>query len=349
MQCICLPAFGQSLRKDVSNQNFDLPKGLERIKEEIVVLEKEYNKLVKDIDKLEDEIVSAKYTNKILEEQIDSLKRQVATLDKQLAQKKQIEKGMDSIKKQTEDNRTNKRIAEQQLIDKRAKEENLKAEMLTGDKYARLYINNLMDITKRPFSEVSPSDIEKVKFEMNEFSEFNLGREFTLKLNKFESYYKLYEDGKLGITCATTKENILNTRRQIMKILNDYDATQNNFKPITTQQYKELDNLDIALSRYKDGVNELKNIVDAINNDPTIKSCREAVNTEACLKRMTQIIEKNDGNKRAFERYFEVIPYLETLRTKYWEELKNNPLDTPTETEEEINALWKLWYETQTN
>jgi hypothetical protein len=57
---------------------------------------------------------------------------------------------------------------------------------------------------------------------------------------------------------------------------------------------------------------------------------------------MMLYIEKNDNNKRVFERYFETIPYLNDLRIQYWDELQANPIDT-TNIENEIIKLWKLW------
>ena len=144
-------------------------------------------------------------------------------------------------------------------------------------------------------------------------------------------------------------EHIIAVRTPIVDLINKYEESQSATKIISKEQYDELSEMNQTFRGYKKGMNALKEMVNKINNDAKIKEYREAGEIDKCIAQIAQIIEKNDSNKETYEQYFESIPCLNNLLKKYWEELNENPLTSPTKTEEEINALWKLWYETKTN
>lgn len=345
MQCVCLPAFGQ-VRVDVSNQNFDTNKSLGQIKAEIEFLEQTYIKLEGEIEVIQNKIALVSSENGVLSKQIDSLNGQIKILDKQLAQKRQIERGIDSIKKQTEENRRSKKNAENNLVKEKDKENKLRAKVQTGEKYAKLEINNeLDDVTRRRFSSVTDNDVVEIESLIEYYSDYNGIRVYETKLNKFREHLNQYREADMALKTPHGPEHIIAVRTPIVDLINKYEESQSATKIISKEQYDELSEMNQTFRRYKRGVNALKEMVNKINNDAKIKEYREAGEIDKCIAQIAQIIEKNDSNKETYEQYFESIPCLNNLLKKYWEELNENPLTSPTKTEEEINALWKLWYE----
>ena len=116
---------------------------------------------------------------------------------------------------------------------------------------------------------------------------------------------------------------------------------------ITKEQFGELDSLDVKLSRFNNGIKELKKIVEGINKNEKIvkiRSERRVGSKKDCLDLMRQYIvpEKGTEQDKIYQRYFAMIPYLEKLLKKYWEELKKNPFSTPTKSEVVITNLVAL-------
>ena len=111
---------------------------------------------------------------------------------------------------------------------------------------------------------------------------------------------------------------------------------------MSEEQFKELDNLDIHLSRYKGGVREFKKIINRVNSDDRIIRFRaenKSTDKQACWEVMKKYVEPGVGMKQdeIFERYFTVVPYLNNAFKRYWEELKNNPLSKTTIEAEILN------------
>ena len=327
---ISIPVFGQT--ENIINQSFN------QIKAENVVLQNSLKEIEAKLNEIEVYLYRQNAELENIKMECDSLKEYRHTLWEQFSQKDTFEKAIANKKKMLKNNEQHLNSIENILADITLEKCDIESHIKNkGEKYVKLLFN----ITTKPYSSVTTDEIENVKLALNYFSELECCREYSPKLKNFEEVYNLYHEAKNALCKECNSLEIKNFRDQIINILNAYDLASN--KMITKEQYEELDKLDIALSRYSlGGVTELHKIVTDINNDPRIIELRDKGDREECIKLMMLYIEKNDNNKRAFERYFEVVPYFDNLRIKYWEELQANPIDT-TSIENEIIKLWKLW------
>jgi len=99
---------------------------------------------------------------------------------------------------------------------------------------------------------------------------------------------------------------------------------------MTREQFQEMDSMDIKLSRFFGGINELKEIVKTANG----------YRNQSDWDKDKAIAYREEVERSAeYQRYFEEIPFLKDLLEEYWKELEENPLKTLTKTEEEINKL----------
>ena len=81
------------------------------------------------------------------------------------------------------------------------------------------------------------------------------------------------------------------------------------------------------MSRYKNGVRELKAVVLAVNTNKDVNKYRSIGDKDACINAIAAIVlPNNDDIKRVYERYFDVIPFLKRMVDEYWSELQENPL-----------------------
>lgn len=113
---------------------------------------------------------------------------------------------------------------------------------------------------------------------------------------------------------------------------------------MTQEQFLEMDSLNIKLSRIAGGIRNLRGIVESakekIANLPESESKGKECLVEISIYRKKVENYRKDFEKSAeYQRYFEVIPFLKDLLNEYWEELKEDPLKTPTETEKKIKKL----------
>lgn len=149
-------------------------------------------------------------------------------------------------------------------------------------------------------------------------------------------YWKLYEEGVKALQSNYNPQNIKRIRDQLKPLI----ANKNN-TPLNAEQFTELDNLDICLSRFKNGVKELQNLMDCINNDATVKQLRQEgndTNCTACIEAIRKYIlpEAGSEGERIQQRYFDRVPYLKDKLRDYWSELQADPYIVPTKTEKEI-------------
>jgi hypothetical protein len=331
MLSISNASFGQTDR--IINQSID------QIRQENAVLENKYEEIEVELNNIN---VSIYRKNEELKNTIyvyDSLTKYRKIIWEQMDQKERLEKAIINKQEMLITNQGHLKDTQKKLADiAHTRGEIECAIKSSGEKYVKLILN----LTTKPFSSITKDDIDNVKSSLNYFSELDCCKEYSSKFRDFQNVYELYLKARNALYKESDKIEIKNFRDNIINALNVYDQTNSANRIITPGQYTELDNLDIALSRYASGVAELYKIVESINNDTKIIELRKVGNSEECIKMMMLYIKKNDNNKRVFERYFETIPYLNDLRVQYWDELQANPIDT-TNIENEIIKLWKLW------
>lgn len=189
------------------------------------------------------------------------------------------------------------------------------------------------EIMQKGFSTITREEVESVNASLMDLGQMENSLTYKEKVDRFNEYYALFLQATEAITLNTPQETIDHLRDLIYPLI-DRTTTKLNEK-----QWSELDNLDIKLSRYENGKQKLKNIVNQVNTDTTVLQYRTCQQKEECIEAIRQILTPVQRTKDdVFSRYFDMIPFLQNLLNTYWEELQSDPFNT-TKTEEIINTL----------
>lgn len=201
----------------------------------------EYKKSKDFLAKLNKEVISLDSINNTLLVQIKDTKIDLATKYKKLANNQSVMSGMGAF---TEVQR------------ERKFEENLQ-------------------YTKRRFSQIDLVKLQRLLDQSNEFSDMNKYDEYVKRLRSTIANMNIYNDGIKAINTPFNEDVIVSVRERIIiltQIKND-NLKKGIFK-LTSNQFSELDSLDIKLSRFKGGMKTLKKIIVDINSDKQIASIR---------------------------------------------------------------------------
>lgn len=149
-------------------------------------------------------------------------------------------------------------------------------------------------------------------------------------------HWKLYDEGVQALQNSYNPKKVESIRKRLKPLIADKNNT-----PLNAEQFTELDNLDICLSRFKNGVKELQKLMDSINDDATVKLLRQEANDAnraACIEAIRKYILPEAGSEieSKHQRYFNRVPYLSNKLRDYWNELQADPYTVPTNTEKEI-------------
>ena len=266
----------------------------------------EYKKSKDFLAKLNKEVISLDSLNNALLMQIKGTKRDMATKHKELANNQSVMLGMGAFS----------------VVQRERKfEENLQ-------------------YTKRRFSQIDLVKLQRLLDQSNEFSDMNKYDEYVKRLRSTIANMNIFNDGVKAISTPFNEEVIVSVRERIIiptQIKND-NLKKGIFK-LTSNQFSELDSLDIKLSRFKGGMKALKKLIVDINSDKQIASIRLESNNRSNRTQLLNLIkpyiipEAGTDRKEKFERYFKMVPYLEKLLKQYWNEIKSNPFFVPTKTE----------------
>ena len=203
-----------------------------------------------------------------------------------------------------------------------------------------VYVRN-QETLKRKYSLISEIELGEIEVTTENFSQMEGFGEYQLRVKKVVANKRLYEQAINALNSPFNNDVIENIRGDLMVLFRiEKDDWQKEEFKLSEEQYSEMDTLDIKLSRYQNGIKELKKIVSKINKNEEIATCRKRHDKESCLGIMRGIVSPQDGegvNVRC--RYFDMIPHLNDLLREYWSELQENPFDVPTQTELKIKQL----------
>ena len=149
---------------------------------------------------------------------------------------------------------------------------------------------------------------------------------------------EIYDRCINALNAPFCKDTITSVRKKEVPMLNDYNnkSAQNT---LSDAQFKELDSLDISLSRYERGALELVKLIDKVNADAEVKKLREANDKAGYVEKVKSLVEENEANKAVYERYFNRLPYLTKLINDYLAEVENDQTLQTTKSEQEIKKL----------
>ena len=202
-------------------------------------------------------------------------------------------------------------------------------------KYARVDLDRRYAIFTKPYSQINPSEIDDIEMTLDSYIELDFYDEYRAKFDEFNRYYKIYLGANNALNQPYDSAHIEGYRTHTKSIYyrhRDGDPTLT----ISEEQFKEIDNIDISLSRYVNGYKELVKIVKAINNNTKLAQARKDGNEQECRSIISSIVERNPSNEAIFAKYFDKIAYLKNMHAMYLEELSNNPFAETTKAEEYI-------------
>ena len=334
---LALPVKGQSdLEKKIQN-NVTLEKEIELLKKDSANVKKEIRNQYLQIEKdsIKNKELNRKYSlllNSTSQESIMSLSMDVDSLQKL----------HDSL--QASIISTKKKISEKSIELKKADTELQDMSVYSEIQKQQAYKINLQYLSQK-YSHMSLEKLNELSNSIDEYKSFEGFNDYQKRLAAALNNKKLFDDAWECVSTGHGYQNVYAFRSRInalLEIKND-DSQKGMFK-LTKEQYNEVDSLDIRLSRYKSGIRELQGIVSKINSDEEIiqiRNTKKASSKKDCLALMRKYVipEENSEGSRIHARYFKMIPYLEKLLRKYWNELKDNPFNNPTKTEKTISDL----------
>lgn len=191
----------------------------------------------------------------------------------------------------------------------------------------RIFADNLLVLSKR-YSDITDDELRDISESINLFAYRKDFNEYEGRVAAAIRNRSLYQKAQTALSTQYDEGVVDGIRDELYKLLtiDSDDVTTSQFK-LTEQQFSQIDSLDIRLSRYKNGVRELKAVVVAINTSEDVNKYRSIGDKDACINAIAAIIlPDNDIMKRVYERYFNLIPFLKRMIDEYWLELQENPL-----------------------
>lgn len=214
------------------------------------------------------------------------------------------------------------------------------------DAYSRIqtdgiYEENLAILSMR-YSALTDEQLSAISQDIEMFSYRSDFLEYKKRVDAVTANFSLYKAAKQALSNPYDQEVVTSLRERISTLLAiESDSVPMGRFRLSEEQFAEIDSLDICLSRYRNGVVQLKSIVENVNTDAAVKRFRAEGNSEECIKAMAAIVlpEGNEVVQYVYERYFELIPYLGKMVQAYWEELKESPLTYPGPIEKLIEQM----------
>lgn len=339
IQILCfhaMPARGQQdLDKTIQN-NVELEKEIAGLRKDSIIIKNG----IKDIRILieKDSLRNAELENKYdyllsatSKDSISQLRQLVTLLGKQCDS---LQTSIASIKKD---------VAEKEIELKSANSELQNLDVFSEIKMQQIYKDNLLYLNKK-YSQMTKAKLVDISTNQDKFQEFEGFSDYQKRIAAALRNKKVYDSAWDCINTGNEYQNVDKFRLDINRLLEmKQDSPQKGLYKLTAEQFSELDSLDIKLSRFNSGIKVLQDIVTKINDDENIKNIRGEKNADAtydCIERMKKYVIPQERSEEAkiHDRYFKMIPYLDKLLRKYWNELKANPFIS-TKTEEIIKNL----------
>lgn len=308
-------------------------------------LERDINSLIADTTTMHHAIEKFEAEQLRLNEQIESIAFQLNGLKGEVDKKNvaSIQYKVDSLKAVIMKLQDRKKDLESINHQKENTLSNLKRNIsgmgaFSAIKDEQMY-SKYQEILLKPYSAITHDNLTEIESKLNSFYKLPDFSEFKVRFNACKKNKELYDVAESLLLSTLDAEKIDDTRNKLYELL---DIKKNDLRKgivkLSEAQYSEIDTLDIKLSRYGDGIAVLQGIVKAVNDSQARNQYK--CNKVSCINVMRSIVISDvaeDKEKR--QRYFDMIPSLNTLYKKYWEELQTDPFTYPTRTETLIMQL----------
>lgn len=328
---------GQKALDETIHKNVSLEKELELLRKDSATVKDRISELIRQIEKdsIKNKELNKKYELLLRSSSQDSIVALGQYVDSLENRHKALQSAIVSIRKDINEKNVELKNADSELQGMNVYSEIQKQQTYKNNK---LYLN-------QGYSLISMEKLEEFLNSMDEYKSFKDFTDYQKRVSAALNNKKIFDNAQECVSTGVGYQMVDDIRFEIQTLLEiKKDDHNKGMYKLTKEQFIELDSLDIKLSRYNNGIRELQSIVSKINADEEIIQIRNAKRSGTrrdCLTLMKQYIVPEEGSEEAriYERYFKMIPYLEKLLRKYWDELKANPFDAPTKTERIITDL----------
>lgn len=280
-----------------------------------------------------------------LEKERDSLQREIAKTRRLTDTVKafiprKLDLLISSLRQEELQNRDNIAAAQKLADSLSAQHKQAKSTLDSLKVYAEIrkegvYNKKYLPMLAKKFSELSEKEMDDLR---NSINEYKYKSDYQAKADTLLKNMEIYKEGckllELPLDTAA-----INKHRYKTYALVYYYNNKSPKNTLNAEQFKEMDDLDLSLARYANGVIKLDEIITSVNENAEVKKLREEKKaSEECIKKIESIVSLNDSNKAIYERYFNRLPYLQKMINDYLEEIRKDPFTT-TKTEEEIKKL----------
>lgn len=192
----------------------------------------------------------------------------------------------------------------------------------------KAYADNKKLISCR-YSEIDMKQMEQIKADLPKYAGMKGYASYKARVTATWQYKSLYEHGMKAINTPYNYKYVYELRESTTKVYNTKQK-RGKVENMTSEQYTEIDSLDIRLSRYQDGIIQLQHIVAAVNNDATVAAMRKSRTPDPSVIARHLSPALNKGLRAVKEKYFSMVPYLAKLFNLYEEQLKSDPCSKTT-------------------
>lgn len=203
---------------------------------------------------------------------------------------------------------------------------------------------NIQFLNQR-YSSMSVVAIQKMINESDIFSAIDTYADYKKRLLYTLANKQLFDEGHRVICSPYDENRVILSREKLLPLLQlEEDNPERGVYLMSKEQFDEMDSLDIRLSRFRGGMEELKNVIASINSNEEVISARNEMSDsakEVILSIVRGYIVPVEGTDayRVYQRYFLMIPFLKKMLNEYGKEIETAPFVYPTETEKLINNL----------
>ena len=312
---------------------------MEKKVEENVRLEKEIKALTEDSARLSQNIVCL----------VDKISTDSVTLNKLKGEKFELDsvtskKAMTKLKAEIESLEETSQRLDKSLADVRAEKDSVqKKDDKTNAKAAfeseKLH-KEIKDYVDLKYSEMCLGSLKVLKNSLSQYPDRELEERLTEVINDKEKWFdpgmEYINNGGAYRDTGEGYDSVVAIRIKLLKWLE---------KNKNSDKSQEVSELNVRLSRMNGGIKFLQEIVANVNADEVVRTCRKSNGTASAheyTSKIEALTTKEKGNedfKKKYERYIDIIPYLQNLLGEYRKELKNSPTTYSTPTEKIITNL----------
>ena len=335
LSLLALPIYAQNNKEveKAKNRNETLKQQIKALVDENTSLQNRIEENKKQLQQKQNYLQDLKAQNEatnISPEQINALQNKVDSLERD---NNILKTQFDSLKKVKE-----KKADELYGLHLQVSEMGVYSDIETKQRYEQ----NQTLFSKR-YSELNPLQVNNVVRSLEDFKNMVGYAEYKKKVKFMERNRNLYEECIGALNSKYNDITVQQLRDQLLPLRENKENKEQGIFKLNTEQFNEMDSLDIKLSRFKGGLRELQTIIEKVNKDPEIARLRsEGKNRQQCVEAMRKYLEtepakprKEWKNQNVVERYFNMVSYLSKAYQTYKRELSDNPFNT-TNIEKEI-------------